>query len=88
MWLAMYVQEIEKRRMMLKERLRQKQQEQEVMDVGEEEVDEADKAEEEEESEYEEVEESDDEDAGPRLKPVFVRKLVLVLPTLIWQRYE
>lgn len=61
---------IEHRRVVMKEKALQKTTEKDVLDVIEEEV----LSESEESSEYEEYTDSEDE-TGPRLKPVFVRKL-------------
>lgn len=52
---------------------------QELMDVEEE----KEEGSEEESSEWEEYSDSEEEETGPRLKPVFVRKSVLQISTLI-----
>ncbi|XP_064477473.1 microfibrillar-associated protein 1-like [Ornithodoros turicata] len=64
-------EEIERRRLMLRQRALHKAQEEELLDLEDDgRSEEADT----EESEYEEYTESEEEDVGPRLKPVFVRK--------------
>lgn len=64
-------EEIERRRLMLRQRALARAQEEELLDLEEEgHSDEGES----EDSEYEEYTESEEEDAGPRLKPVFVRK--------------
>ncbi|KAM7431775.1 Microfibrillar-associated protein 1 [Porites harrisoni] len=63
---------IERRRSMLRERARQKENERDLLDV-EDETKSDEEEEEEESSEYEEYTDSEEE-ANPRLKPVFVRK--------------
>jgi len=65
-------EEIEKRRAARRQKVIQQRQEEEVMDV-EEEKKEEEEEEESDSSEYEEYTDSEEE-AGPRLKPVFVRK--------------
>ncbi|XP_059152741.1 microfibrillar-associated protein 1-like [Physella acuta] len=65
-------EEIEKRRALRRLKVIQQRDEEEVMDVEDEKKDEEDESEEE-SSEYEEYTDSEEE-AGPRLKPVFVRK--------------
>lgn len=64
-------EEIERRRLMLRQRALTRAQEEELLDL---EDDGRSEEEETEESEYEEYTESEEEDVGPRLKPVFVRK--------------
>ncbi|XP_035671164.1 microfibrillar-associated protein 1-like [Branchiostoma floridae] len=67
-------EEIERRRMLMRLRARERAQaEEEVMELVEEAKEEEEEESEEESSEYEEYSDSEDE-AGPRLKPVFVRK--------------
>lgn len=64
-------EEIERRRLMLRQRALARAQEEELLDLEEEgHSDEGES----EDSEYEEYTESEEEDTGPRLKPVFVRK--------------
>ncbi|KAH8035024.1 hypothetical protein HPB51_003865 [Rhipicephalus microplus] len=64
-------EEIERRRLMLRQRALARVQEEELLDLEEEGRSDEEESE---ESEYEEYTESEEEDTGPRLKPVFVRK--------------
>lgn len=66
-------EEYDKRRALLRQRMRQKETETDLLDLEEEPKSDQDEEEEEESSEYEEYSDSEEE-FGARLKPVFVRK--------------